>query len=271
MTTIVQPRAIHFTLPSATGLAAAFVESALDEAGFGGHGFPAEGAPFALLHAAIQEGLDGDRPASVIADFGSFLASPGWDDQGGVFSPISPDFAGEGEVDVYLNGATGAWWIAEAGVLKALCTRIRRFHADLADGVLSRYLLITPDDDGGLGVGATRFLRHDGGVFDPELHVSPATRVAQAVEFFSPIGPLGVFGGLMGARLPDTLPPTVAPIFPFLCDPAEPVPPVYMGELLDLMVATDGFAPGAAPLPGWRLLKAAPEAPFFYAVPMPPA
>lgn len=271
MTTIVQPRAIHFTLPSADGLAAAFVAAALDDAGFGGHGFPSEGAPFALVHAAIQEGLDGDRPASVIADFGGFQASPGWDDQGGVFSPLSPVFSGEGEVEVYLNGATGAWWIAEAGVLRCLCTRVRRFHADLSDGVFSRYLIVAPNGNGRLDNGRVRGLRHDGGVYDPALHVSPATRVTLGVHFFSPIGPIGLFGGVMGARLPDTLPPTVAPIFPILHDSFDPVPPVYMGDLLDLMLATDGFAPGVAPLPGWRLLKAAPEVPFFYVVPMPPA
>lgn len=260
-------RRVIFTQEGNVGIGAAFVNAALNDAGFGGHGFPQDGAPFALLYPAVWDGLEGDRPAWVILDSGSSLSiSPGWDDQGSrLFSPINVRLTG-GSVECYLNGATGAWWIAEDGVLKAAGLRIRRFATDLADGVFSRYLAAYTDTSSG-GLYA-RGIRHYGAAYDAVTHQSAASMLTMNIRFFSPIGNIGSMSGypFSGKRLDGTLAPTLAPIFPFLSENPPP-PPIYMGELLDLMVATDGFDPENPPLPGWKVLKANAGGRFHYAVP----
>lgn len=261
------PKRVMFTQEGSDGFAEAFVAAAFNDAGFGGHGFPQNGAPFALLHPAVWDGLDGDRPAWVIYGSGSSMAiSPGWDDQGGrLFSPISVHLSG-GSVECYLNGATGAWWIAEDGVLKAAGLRIRRFANDLADGIFSRYLAAYTDTaSGGL---YARGIRHYGAAYDAVTHRSATSELTLNIRFFSPIGNVGSMAGdpLSGKRLDGTLAPTLAPVFPFLSEYTV-APPIYMGELLDLMVATDGFDLPSPPIPGWKVLKANADGRLYYALP----
>lgn len=250
MTTIVRPHWAAFTQTGPAGLTPAFLDAALNVAGFAGHGIPLDGAPFALLNCAAFYGLDGDRPAWVVGDFSggnSPLFSPGWDDQGGLFNPLSPSFSEGAEITCYLNGVTGAWWIAENGVMKILGTRIKRFSTDLAEGVFSRYMIVLFD---GANI-ATRALLHFGAPYSSDTHRSAASLITNGFQFFSPLGPLGVFGTwFSNARLAQTMAPTLAPVFPMFTDGG---PPIYAGECLDMMVATDGFDPQA--VPGWMLWK----------------
>lgn len=280
MTTIVKPHWAYFAQTGGSGLASAFVAAAHGEAGFGGTPAPdpSQGPPGALLTAAAWDGPEGDRPAWTVMDVpgDGLTVSVGWAaDFGSQWVPFNFSFSADAEVEVFLNGITGAWWVAENGVLRALGTRARRFPVDMADGVVSRYMLIKPvgpndwGTPGALNDYCGRYLRHDGAPYDPVTHRSDASRNVNDVTFFTPIGSIGVGGSKpFGARLPDTMPPTLAPVFPIPFSTSSPPPPAYMGELLDLMVATDGFNLEEPPIPGWRLLKSAPEnSDFFYAVP----
>lgn len=174
-----------------------------------------------------------------------------WPDSVSAFGPTP---GATDEVKVYLNGVTGTWWVAFNNVLQGIGTRIRRLPMDLHEGVFPRFCIVQKPPYGS----HYNFLAFTSG-----------GKITGGSGLFSPIFQSGSGDPPFCVRNPGTMPPTIAPLFP-LWGQLMALPPVYLGEFMDVMVATDGFATLAEPMPGWMVLEGAGPGPWFV-VPKPPA
>ncbi len=259
MTTITKPIAVLFQHVGNIGLAAAFRNACL-EAGMVAGGVS---SPYFTLAVAAWDGVPGDRPTWFGVGDDNLIIAP-WAGDAEIFNPYSTVLSDTDNVICTINGITGSWWIMVNGFLRMVGTRIRRFPADMHDGIFPRFVIVdfsNPAQPSWKGV----FM--DG-------TSNPATTFSWVSHgFFSPIWRPGEdtnpFGITPGARVEDTLPPMMAPLFPVVGYGGPLLPAFWMGDCLDLMAATDGFLPEAQPVPGWIVLPVREGGPNF-AVPLHP-
>lgn len=253
-----------FSHTGAELLAAAFVNAAIGDAGLVSDESVAEGgAPHWKLSVAAFDGPAGDRPAWLGIGMDSLDVSP-WAGHRDLYTPFSPDISTtEDLVNGYINGITGAWWITVNGLLRLCGSRIRRFPADLHDGIFPRYVVLEFPAGGN-----PQWL----GVFHGGAGYSPASFIRVNQSFFSPIWrPANdadrPFGVAPGELLPGSMAPTLAPLFPVVGYDGPVLPVFFMGDCLDVMAATAGFDPAVSPIPGWSVFATREGGGPFFAVP----
>lgn len=261
MTTITAPSVIGFTQVGPVNLSANFKSQAL-AAGFVNASPPEDQNGAFDITPPVWDGLAEDCPrwgAPATGDGLDYLwavRGPGAI-QGAQWPDTAPGFRVDvratDEVKVYINGKSGAWWVAINNVLKGVGSRIRRFPTDLHEGIFPRFCIVREDFGrySFIGFGPNGAINGGTGLFSPIFQDDGARGVPSCI------------------RVPGTMAPTIAPLFPFW-GKSEVIPPVYLGEFMDVMVATDGFATLAEPMPGWMVLEGAGPGPWFV-VPKPPA
>lgn len=154
------------------------------------------------------------------------------------------------EVAACFDGDHGVFWLLINGGL-TVATRERRLPADMRAGVAARFGLVTP-------AYSNRFYRAWWVCVD-EYYGVPGELISEEESNGHGI----VWSPISGDRPPSanpvppalTIPPLkmIAPVFASgPCGGA----PIYAGELLDVMVATDGYAEGEEVMPGWGVVDA---------------
>lgn len=176
-------------------------------------------------------------------------------------------------VELYFScdGAAGTWWMAimargmtgapELAVKNKLVgvvagARSRRYPADMGQGVVARYGLVS--NNGG------DFMFPYAKTGDGSSETNSASG-----KLWSPLG--SPWSSTNFTRYEDQpMAPVFAPAFAFIS--ASGAPPAYLGELEGIFLATDGFSHESEPAPGlvamsWDLPTGAPLHRFVFAKP----
>ncbi|MDK9690532.1 hypothetical protein ACLSSQ_00470 [Azospira sp. APE16] len=162
------------------------------------------------------------------------------------------------DVHCVLNGITGSWRIEVNGILTIAGSRVRRYPSDMHEGIFPRYLAVSLGPVSGYWSPSWSGIAHAGAGFD-----AADTTQAQGILFSPLFQPTWYPGNPMpGERVAGGMAPTIAPIFPVVMAPSK-MPCFYMGELMDLMAATDGFTVGENVVPGWAVARVGDTGPFF--------
>jgi len=240
------------------GLSAAFVDCAVNTCGMVNVG---TGQRYRLVVANF-DGHEEDRPSWSGAGTNNFVIGP-WGGDDSLFNPYSLDIADTDVVAGVINGITGAWWILVNGNLRMVGSRIRRFPTDMHSGIFPRYAVLSFSP---INSPSWKGVFHSGGGF------SASSFVLNNAAFFSPIWRPGEdsnpFNLTPGERIPGTMAPTLAPLFPVIGYGGPILPAFYMGEFMDIMAATDGFTP-SSPVPGWFVFSTKETGGPYFAVPVP--
>ncbi|MFZ5582017.1 MAG: hypothetical protein ACOZCK_05085 [Pseudomonadota bacterium] len=253
------PAISSFSHTGYTGLAEAFVDCAVNSCGMENVGT----APRYCLQVANFDGHEEDRPSWFGVGGDSIIIMP-WGGSDSLFNPYSLSLTESDEVAGLINGITGAWWILVNGTLRMVGSRIRRFPADMHSGIFPRYAVLSFSP-----IDAPRWK----GVFHSGYGYSASSIVSDNASFFSPIWRPGEgsnpFGITPGTRIPDTMAPSLAPLFPVVDFNGPILPVFYMGEFMDIMAATDGFTIPSSPIPGWSVVPTKETGGPYFAVPIP--